>query len=143
MKYMSTWTVLPGALKEAVGRFLEGQGEPAEGVKLVGRWHKADCSGGFALFETTNPVALFKSAAVWADCWKSTNPRSSKTATPAPFLRRSSRNNANLFHGGQQSWPIGLRWLIPPCEEGRPASGCEFRCNPARDSDLKPATVPI
>ena len=67
MKIMSTWTLLPGALKEAVGRFLEGQGQPAEGVTLLGRWHKVDCSGGFALFETTNPVALFESAVVWAD----------------------------------------------------------------------------
>ncbi len=67
MKFMSTWTLLPGALKEAVGRFLEGQGQPPDGVKLLGRWHKVDCSGGFALFETTDPAALFESAAVWAD----------------------------------------------------------------------------
>ena len=67
MKFISTWTVLPGALKEGVGRFLEGQGQPPEGVTLLGRWHKVDFSGGFALVETTNPVALYEFSAVWAD----------------------------------------------------------------------------
>lgn len=67
MKFMTTWTALPGALRESVNRFLDGQGQPPEGVTLLGRWHKTDCSGGFVLFETTNPVALFESAAVWAE----------------------------------------------------------------------------
>lgn len=67
MKFMSTWTILPGTVKEAVNRFLAGQGKPPEGVTLIGRWHRADCSGGFVLFETSNPAAFFESAAVWAD----------------------------------------------------------------------------
>ena len=67
MKFMSTWTVLPGTLKEAVGRFLDGQGQPPDGVTLLGRWHKTDCSGGFVLYESSNPEALFESAARWAD----------------------------------------------------------------------------
>jgi hypothetical protein len=67
MKFMSTWTVLPGALKEAVSRFLDGQGQPPEGVTMLGRWHKADCSGGFVLNESSNPGALFESAALWSD----------------------------------------------------------------------------
>jgi hypothetical protein len=36
-------------------------------VTLLGRWHKADGSGGFALFETINPGAIFEWAAAWAD----------------------------------------------------------------------------
>jgi len=67
MKFMSTWTVLPGTLRETVDRFLGGQGQPPEGVTLLGRWHKADCSGGFVLFETSNPGAFYESAAVWSD----------------------------------------------------------------------------
>jgi hypothetical protein len=67
MKFMSTWTVLPGTLKEAVGRFLDGQGQPPDGVTILGRWHKTDCSGGFVLNESSNPGALFESAARWAD----------------------------------------------------------------------------
>jgi len=64
MKFMSVWTVLPGTLRETVDRFLGGQGQPPEGVTLLGRWHKADCSGGFVLFETSNPSAFYESAAV-------------------------------------------------------------------------------
>lgn len=67
MKFMSTWTVLPRTLKETVNRFLAGQGQPPEGVTLVGRWHKADLSSGYVLFETSNPGAFYESAAVWAD----------------------------------------------------------------------------
>jgi len=71
MKFMSTWTIIPGTAREAVGRFLAGEGAPAEGVTLLGRWHKTDCSGGFALYEADNPAALFEGAARWADVLES------------------------------------------------------------------------
>lgn len=67
MKFMTTWTAFPGATRECVEKFLAGEGAPQEGVKLLGRWHKADCSGGFSLYETDNPVQLYKGAAHWAD----------------------------------------------------------------------------
>jgi len=67
MKFLSTWSVRPGAAKEAVARFLAGQGNPPPGVKLLGRWHKTDMSGGFTLAESDNPSALYESAAQWAD----------------------------------------------------------------------------
>lgn len=67
MKFMTTWAILPGVRKEAVDRFLAGQAAPKEGVTLLGRWHKADCSGGYTLVESTNPLALFEDAAIWAD----------------------------------------------------------------------------
>ena len=67
MRFMSTWTVLPGTLRETVDRFLTVQGQPPAGVTLLGRWHKADLSGGFVLFETSNAPDLYESAAVWAD----------------------------------------------------------------------------
>jgi hypothetical protein len=67
MKVLSSWNARPGTIKEAVGRFLANQGAPAPGVTLLGRWHKTDCSGGFSLFETNNPAALYEGAAAWAD----------------------------------------------------------------------------
>ena len=67
MKFISTWSAMPGTINEAVGRFLAGQAAPVEGVALLGRWHNTDCSGGFSLYETDNPVALFEGAAKWAD----------------------------------------------------------------------------
>ena len=67
MKFMSTWSVRPGTRKEAIDRFLAGQATPPEGVTLLGRWHKADASGGYTLSETNNPQALFEFAAIWSD----------------------------------------------------------------------------
>ena len=67
MKFMSTWTMIPGTVPEAVERFLAGEAAPQQGVTLLGRWHSVDCSGGFALYETDNPAALHKGAAKWAD----------------------------------------------------------------------------
>jgi Protein of unknown function (DUF3303) len=67
MKFMTTWAFPAGVVPEAAERFLAGGGAPAEGTTLLGRWHSADFSGGFALYETNDPVALYKGAADWAD----------------------------------------------------------------------------
>jgi hypothetical protein len=67
MKFMSTWTLLPGSVRAAAEQFLAGGGGEAEGVKLLGRWHNADCSGGYSLYETNSAAALHLGAAKWAD----------------------------------------------------------------------------
>lgn len=67
MKVLSSWAVRPGAHKEAVHRFLATGRLPPEGVTLLSRWHKADASGGFSLYETSDPVALFAAAAAWTE----------------------------------------------------------------------------
>ncbi len=67
MKFMSTWALIPGTVQESVDRFLAGEGAPAEGVTLLGRWHNVDCSGGWSLYETNNAAALHQGAAKWAD----------------------------------------------------------------------------
>jgi hypothetical protein len=72
MKFMSTWKLLPGTAKAAAEQFLAGGGGEPEGVTLLGRWHNADCSGGFSLFETSNPAALHLAALKWVDLLQST-----------------------------------------------------------------------
>lgn len=67
MKAMSTYSVRPGCIKEAAARFLAGEGAPGEGVTLLGRWHKTDGSGGFVVYESDSPEALFDGAMKWAD----------------------------------------------------------------------------
>jgi Protein of unknown function (DUF3303) len=67
MIVMSTYAIRPGCVPEAVGRFLSGKATPPSGVKILGRWHKSDFSGGYALFETDNPTAIFEFAAYWGD----------------------------------------------------------------------------
>ncbi len=67
MKFMSTWTLLPGSVKAAAEQFLADGGQEAAGVKLLGRWHNCDCSGGFSLYETNDAAALHLGAARWAE----------------------------------------------------------------------------
>jgi hypothetical protein len=67
MKFMSTWSLIPGSVATAAVQFLAGEATPEAGVTLLGRWHNVDCSGGYALYETDNAAALHKGAAKWAD----------------------------------------------------------------------------
>ena len=67
MKFMSTWSLLPGSVKTAAQQFLAGGGGEPEGVTVLGRWHNVDCSGGFSLYETSDPAALHLGSLKWAD----------------------------------------------------------------------------
>jgi hypothetical protein len=67
MKFMLTWTFQGGAIPEAAERFLAGLAVPEPGTTLLGRWHNVDLSGGFALYEATDPAALYRGAVKWAD----------------------------------------------------------------------------
>jgi hypothetical protein len=73
MKFMTTWSFPTGNLSEAAERFLAGAATPEAGVTLLGRWHNVDCSGGYALYETNDPVALYKGAVKWGDLLELTN----------------------------------------------------------------------
>jgi hypothetical protein len=86
MKFMTTWSAYPGATQECVEKFLAGEAAPQEGVKLLGRWHKVDCSGGFSLYETDNPVQLYRGAAVWADLMELTTCAVLEDADAGPVL---------------------------------------------------------
>ncbi len=67
MKFMTTWTLIPGSAKEAIDKFLAGEAAPPPEVKLLGRWHSADGSHGYSLYETDNLAALHKGAIKWSD----------------------------------------------------------------------------
>jgi hypothetical protein len=67
MKYIVTFSLLPGTVKETVQKFLAGEAAPQQGVKLLGRWHRLDCTGGFSLYETDQPEQLFRGSAKWSD----------------------------------------------------------------------------
>lgn len=67
MRFMTTWAFPTGNIPEAAARFLAGQAAPPAGVKLLGRWHKTDCSGGFVLVECDDPALLYADAVKWGD----------------------------------------------------------------------------
>src|SRR5258705_1209625 len=66
MKFISAWSVPQGTFNAAVARFLETGGAPPEGVKMLGRWHGMDGQG-FAISESTDPKAMYRWTAQWAD----------------------------------------------------------------------------
>jgi uncharacterized protein DUF3303 len=86
MKFMTTWSFPTGNIPDAAERFLAGAAAPEAGVTLLGRWHNVDCSGGYALYETNDPVALYKGAAKWADLLELTNVAVIEDADAGPVL---------------------------------------------------------
>jgi hypothetical protein len=67
MKFMTSWSVPMENIPAAVARFLSGEAPPPPGVTILGRWHKADLSGGFILIESNDAVAAYTEGAQWAD----------------------------------------------------------------------------
>lgn len=67
MRVMVAWSLLPGSAQEAMGKFLAGAAAPAEGVQLLGRWHRMDGTGGYSLYETDQPAQLYRGIVRWAD----------------------------------------------------------------------------
>ena len=52
---------------EGIAQFQKTGGLPPEGVKLLGRWTRADLSGGFALLETDDAKRLPEFVYMWGD----------------------------------------------------------------------------
>ena len=69
MRFMLTFSWKPDTKcrDEGIARFRKTGGQPPDGVKLLGRWTRADFSGGFDLLETDDPQALAEFALMWSD----------------------------------------------------------------------------
>ena len=69
MKFIMTFEWKPDTKTraEAIGRFRKTGGLPPKGAKLLGRWTRADFSGGYDLLETDDAQALAEFALMWSD----------------------------------------------------------------------------
>ena len=69
MKFILTFSWKPDtqARDEGIDRFRKTGGQPPAGVKLLGRWTRADFSGGFDLLESDDSQALAEFALTWSD----------------------------------------------------------------------------
>jgi hypothetical protein len=69
MKFMLTfeWKPDTNPRAEAISRFRKTGGLPPKAAKLLGRWTRADFSGGYDLIETTDAQALTEFALMWSD----------------------------------------------------------------------------
>lgn len=69
MKFMLTfdWSPDTKTREEAIARFQKTGGMPPPGTKLLGRWTRADFSGGFDLLESDDASELAEFALMWSD----------------------------------------------------------------------------
>jgi uncharacterized protein DUF3303 len=69
MKFMVTfdWKPSTAARDEGIARFRKTGGQPPKGATLLGRWTRADFSGGYDLIESEDPQALAEFALMWSD----------------------------------------------------------------------------
>ncbi|MGU7773543.1 DUF3303 domain-containing protein [Burkholderia sp. MR1-5-21] len=69
MKFLLTFTWAPDTQSraDAIDRFRRTGGLPPAGVTLLGRWTRADLSGGFDLLETDDAKKLTEFAYMWSD----------------------------------------------------------------------------
>lgn len=69
MKFIMTFTIPSDKQKrsEAIARFLKTGGQPPKGATLLGRWTRADFSGGCALLDSENTQALTEFSLMWSD----------------------------------------------------------------------------
>lgn len=67
MLFMVIWKTRPDTIREAVARFLATGGKVAKGSKSLGRWHRADISGGWHLIEADKVGPIQQHCAEWAD----------------------------------------------------------------------------
>ena len=69
MKFIMTFEWKPDTKTraEAVSRFRKTGGLPPQTAKLLGRWTRADFSGGYDLIETDDAKSLAEFAMMWSD----------------------------------------------------------------------------
>ena len=69
MKFMLVfeWGPDTEVRKEGIKRFLDTGGQPPAGIQLLGRWTRADLSGGYVLFQCEDPKAITEFALMWGD----------------------------------------------------------------------------
>ena len=69
MKFMLTfdWSPDTKTREEGIARFKKTGGLPPKGASLLGRWTRADFSGGYDLIESNDPQALAEFALTWSD----------------------------------------------------------------------------
>src|SRR5947209_8067286 len=69
MRFMMTYSWKPDAQQreEGLERFRVTGGKPPKGATLLGRWTRADMSGGFDLLESDDARALTEFAMQWSD----------------------------------------------------------------------------
>ncbi|MBI4481882.1 MAG: DUF3303 family protein [Acidobacteria bacterium] len=94
MKFMMTFSWAPDTQKrnEGIARFQKTGGLPPKGATLLGRWTRADLSGGFDLLETDDPKTLAEFSLMWNDLMELTIVPVLEDEALADVLKRTGKH---------------------------------------------------
>jgi len=67
MKYIVTYEIRPTGRDAAIARFKATGGPTPPGATMLGRWTRADFSGGYALVESDDVKSVLQFALNWSD----------------------------------------------------------------------------
>jgi hypothetical protein len=67
MLFLTTVRTPTNSYGAVMERFKAGGAPPPAGIRMIGRWHRADGSGAVLVSESNDAVALAKWASEWAD----------------------------------------------------------------------------
>jgi hypothetical protein len=67
MKYIVTYEIRPAGRDAAIARFKATGGPTPPGATKLGRWTRADFSGGYALVESDDVKSVLQFALSWND----------------------------------------------------------------------------
>src|SRR5215213_8112965 len=67
MKYIVTYEIRPAGRNDAIARFKATGGPVPPGATMLGRWTRADFSGGYVLVESDDVKAVLQFALTWND----------------------------------------------------------------------------
>jgi hypothetical protein len=67
MKFIVTFAITPESRNAAIARFKATGGPTPPGATLLGRWTRADFSGGYVLVESDDVKAVIEFALMWND----------------------------------------------------------------------------
>jgi Protein of unknown function (DUF3303) len=96
MKFILTFMSPPRTREAVIARFLETEGRPPSGVKLLGRWTRLDLCGGVVLLESEDPQALTAFAREWSDLAEMTLSPVLEDRELAEVLRRTRAQPARV-----------------------------------------------
>jgi hypothetical protein len=65
--FVARWNITEDACERLLERFVRLQGRTPEGIRIVGRWHRTDGSGGFMIVEASSMRPLTELAYEWND----------------------------------------------------------------------------
>ena len=67
MLFFASWRITPDVRERVLERFVNTRGAHREGVRIVGRWHRTDGTGGFLVCEAESMQPMAEFSYEWAD----------------------------------------------------------------------------